>query len=209
MLDRFNLERRDRFLLLVIVGIGLTVRTLHLLALIKTPYPLIPVVWPESDMHMYWSWAQTIVAGDWLGRETYHPYLDWMMNLGSPDAWSRWWGGREIFQEAPLYAYWLAALVALGASPASVLAIQLVVGALQPLLIFALARRLFSARVGLFAAALTAVYGPFVFHEGTLLRLRYIAQLRPNEDATGHWPASLWDWLSSHVRASSSLRERH
>jgi hypothetical protein len=57
-----------------------------------------------------------------------------------------------------------------GRTLADVLLVQLALGALQPLVIYALAKQLFNDRVGLVAAALTACYGPFIFHQGTLLR---------------------------------------
>jgi 4-amino-4-deoxy-L-arabinose transferase-like glycosyltransferase len=122
-------------------------------------------------MYANWQWALRILAGDWLGRDTYHPYFEWMKAIAPLETWYRWWGGKEIFQQAPLYPYWVAGLMALSSRSLSfVILVQLMVGALQPLVMFALARRLFDERVGLVAAALTALYGPFIFYEGVLLR---------------------------------------
>ena len=76
-----------------------------------------------------------------------------------------------ILQQAPLYPYWVAGWFALlGESLKSVLLIQLVIGALDSIVIYWWARRLFDARVGLLAAAMTTLYGPFIFQQGTLLR---------------------------------------
>lgn len=159
------------FPLLAIVSLGLLLRLIHFSAISRTAFPQIPLVFTDSDMFATWEWAQTILVGDWLGRDTYHPYFGWMRTLAPLDTWYRWWGGREIFQQAPLYAYWVAGLRAWsGDSLTGILAVQLVVGSLHPLVTYCLARRLFDVRVGLLAAAMTAFYGPFIFHQGTLLR---------------------------------------
>ena len=164
-------ERAFRRVLAGILGLGLLIRLLHFWALSTTAYFKIPLVFTQSDMYAFWQWAQTILAGDVLGRHTYHPYFEWMKAIAPLETWYRWWGGREIFQQAPFYAYWVAFLSAsFGSSVAAVTFVQLLLGAAQPLVMFALARRLFDARVGLLAAGLTAVYGPFIFHQGTLLR---------------------------------------
>lgn len=165
-----NREKAHR-LLLIILCAGLLIRVSHLWAIAGTPFPRFPVVPTPLDIHSFWEWAETIVAGDWLGRDTYHPSFDWMKEIAPRETWYRWWGGKAIFQQAPLYPYLVAVLLAVSRkSLVFVSAAQLVVGALHPLVMFWLGRRLFDSHVGLVAAALTALYGPFIFHEGTLLR---------------------------------------
>ena len=155
-----------------ILAVAVSVRLLHFHAIADTAFPRFALVFTESDLHAFWSWAQSIVAGDWLGRDTYHPNFAWMREMAPVETWHRWWGGKEIFHQAPLYPYWIAAVLLLtGASePGPVLLVQLVLGALQPLVVFALGRRIAGDRAGLAAAAITALYGPFVFHQGVLLR---------------------------------------
>ena len=34
--------------------------------------------WDQSDMHTYWLQAESLAAGDWLGRRPYYPYHTWM-----------------------------------------------------------------------------------------------------------------------------------
>jgi len=163
---------RTRAWLLGILAVAVLIRAAHLSAIASTAFPKFPLVFDQSDLSTYWEWAQGIRAGDWLGRDPYHPAFRWMMDIAPLETWYRWWGGKAIFQEAPLYAYGVAGLLA--ASAGSLLfvdAVQLAVGALQPLVMFWLGRRFYGDdRVGLVAAALTAVYGPFVFHQGALLR---------------------------------------
>ncbi len=160
-----------RWILLGILGLALLVRLLHFWSIAGTAFPKLPLVYGNSDMYANWQWAQRILAGDWLGRDTYHPYNDWMKEIAPLEVWYRWWGGKEIFQQAPLYPYFVAGLLGLfKGSVTWVMLVQLLIGVLQPLIMYQLATRLFDARAGLAAAGLTALYGPFVFHQGVLLR---------------------------------------
>jgi 4-amino-4-deoxy-L-arabinose transferase-like glycosyltransferase len=157
--------------LAIILVSGLLVRLVHFWSISHTPFTRFPLVIKATDLYANWEWAQTILAGDLLGRETYHPYFDWMRNIAPVEQWYQWWGGKEIFQQAPLYAYWAAGLLAASINSLNfVLFVQLLVGSLQPLIMFLLGRRFFDEFSGLLAAALTAFYGPFVFHQGVLLR---------------------------------------
>jgi hypothetical protein len=183
------------------LGLGLLVRLLHFWWIAGTAFPKITLVFTQSDMYANWEWAQTILAGDWLGRDTYHPYFEWMKRIAPLETWYRWWGGKEIFQQAPLYPYLLAGLLMVsGGSVTWVLLVQLVIGALQPLVVYRLATRLFDARVGLAAATLAALYGPFIFHQGVVLRdwlppllepLALLALLRARDNTRG------WMWAVS------------
>ena len=93
----------------------------------------------------YDRWAQTIAGGDWLGR--------------------------GIFFQAPLYPYFLAGIFALAGH--RLLFVYLAQIALSLVGCWALYRagRLAAApAVGLGAAALHALYGPFVFHDVLVLK---------------------------------------
>ncbi len=161
----------------------------------------------ESDIRTYWSWAQQIRSGDFL--KAYHAYTSYLQEIAPLDTWYRWWGGKEVFRTSPLYPYWAAGL--LGVSDGSVsfvLFVQLMAGAFQPLILFALARRLFDERVGLVAAALTAAYGPFIFYQGVLLRdwlppllepLALLALVRARDSRQGR------DWLIAGVALGVAL----
>jgi 4-amino-4-deoxy-L-arabinose transferase-like glycosyltransferase len=121
--------------------LALALRLLHLQQL-QAHDPFFEL--PSVDERMYHEWALAIHGGDWLGD--------------------------SIFLNGPLYPYLLALLYGLfGPSLAAAKAVQCVLGALSCVLVWALARRLFEARVALLASAMTAVYGMLVFYEGTLI----------------------------------------
>ena len=186
--------------LVAILAAGLLIRLIHFGFISRTAFPEIPLVSDQSDMYAFWQWAQAIRGGDLLGRDTYHPYFGWMKKIGPPEAWYRWWGGKEIYHQAPLYPYLLAGLLLIRNSPAFVLLVQLLLGCLQPLILYSLGRRLFDRGAGLVAAAAAAWYGPLIFYQGTLLRdwlppllepLILAAVLRAKErDRPGAWLAA-------------------
>src|SRR5438552_3845904 len=96
-----------------------------------------------GDARGYDEWAQRIAAGDWIGR--------------------------DVFYQAPLYPYFLASIYWIaGRSPALVRIAQAVIGSCSCVLIAAAARRLFSARAGLVAGLMLAVYAPAIFFDGLL-----------------------------------------
>ncbi|MBI4523754.1 MAG: glycosyltransferase family 39 protein [Deltaproteobacteria bacterium] len=161
----------SRWLLPAVLLLGLVVRLLHFWAISGTAWPMHHLTATEADDYAFFKWAKTIIAGDWLGRDTYHPYFQWMQDIAPLETWYQWWGGKEIFHQAPLYPYLLAGLLSLVRdSVLLVFLTQLLIGALQPFVIYKLAAISFNRRVGLVAALLTALYGPFVFHQATLLR---------------------------------------
>jgi hypothetical protein len=167
---------RARTALALILLAGILVRAAHLVALASSVFPQIQLAIPGADTGAHWDWSREILAGDWLGRNTFHQYTDWMKEIAPLDTWIRWWGGAEIFYREPAYPYFLAiaraalGLFGAGSSLLAVFALQMLLGLLRPLVLFALGRRLLDARAGLVAAAAGALYGPFVFFEGSLLR---------------------------------------
>lgn len=163
------MKTQHRLFLVSILFLGLAFRLLHYSAISHTAFLQFPVFYAASDPHGTWEWARTILAGDWLGRDTWHP--DFRLDLAPRETWYRWWGGKAIFQQSPLYPYFVAGLLAVSDQSLNfVILVQLLIGALQPVVMFWLASRLFDVRVGLVAATFTAVYGAFIFHQGTLLR---------------------------------------
>lgn len=79
--------------------------------------------------------------------------------------------GDRPFYRAPLYLYFLAVFYAVfGPSPFFPKLAQVILGGLNPLLLFWIGRKLFSQRVGLLAAVVGGLYGNFVFYEAILLK---------------------------------------
>lgn len=157
--------------LAAILVVGLLVRAAHFAALASSALPGIQLAIPGADTAAHWQWSGEILAGDWLGRNTFHQVTGWMTELAPIETWYRWWGSEKTFTREPAYPYFLALVrLVAGSSLLGVLGIQLLLGALQPLVLFALGRRVAGERAGLLAALVGAIYGPFVFFEGTLLR---------------------------------------
>ena len=190
-------RRRVVFLLLGIVLAGLVLRLIHFWALRDSAIPF-RHLFVTTDDNVYYQWARTILAGDWLGRATYHPYFDGLRAIAPLETWYRWWGGKEVFQQAPLYPYIFAAMLAVTRHDfPAILLIQLLLGALQPVVMYLLAKRLWNYRVGLIAALITALYGPFVFYQGVFLRdwlapilepLALLAVVKASQqDSPGRW----------------------
>jgi tetratricopeptide (TPR) repeat protein len=99
----------------------------------------------ELDPGLYFEWAQRIAAGDWIGNAP--------------------------FVQSPLYAYLLGMLMkVLGTSIPRLLAVQALVGTGTVLLTYWLGRRLFGHRHGMVAGTALALYGPFLFYEGQIMK---------------------------------------
>jgi 4-amino-4-deoxy-L-arabinose transferase-like glycosyltransferase len=60
-----------------------------------------------SDMHTNLLWANGIREQGWLDPTPYHPWVNWMQPIAPYPQWVKWWGGANIFQQSPLYAYLL------------------------------------------------------------------------------------------------------
>ena len=161
---------RTHALFLTVVTLALGARLFHFLTISETPFLKFPLVSDQSDMYAFWQWSHAILAGDWLGRDTYHPDQEWRKQIAPMETWYHWWGGKAIYHQAPAYPYFLAGLLMVKDSLKWVIAVQLLLGAVQIVILFSLARQLFDERAALLAAAITAWYGPFVFYEGVLLR---------------------------------------
>jgi hypothetical protein len=153
--------------------------------------------WDQSDNRFFLDWADTIAAGDLLGRTPNHPVHEWHVALAkewltnhpedakalkaelAPDAdeaalhlalWNRWYGGPQFHQE-PLYPYLLAGLKTLfGDAYIGGYVFQSLLGLVNGLLIFLLTRRWFGPGAAVIAGVLYAFSGFLMFHEQTILR---------------------------------------
>ncbi len=168
--------KREEAILWAILSAALGVRLAYLYQAVDTP--LFDVLLIDSEF--YDRRARAIVAGDWLGD-------------------------RPFFMN-PFYSYFLAAIYALlGAEYWWVGLVQAALGTGSCYLIYALGRKLWSARIGLLAAGMAAIYQPYVFYDGALLTAAPItflnlAALYCLAHAQGVWGAGLLLGLSATAR---------
>ncbi|HXH27459.1 MAG TPA: glycosyltransferase family 39 protein, partial [Candidatus Polarisedimenticolia bacterium] len=104
------------------------------------------LVTPEDlDPAFYYNWGKEIAAGHWLGTAP--------------------------FVQSPLYAYLLGLLMKLlGTQVPRLLVVQALVGCGTVLLTYLAARRMLGPGHGLAAGLLLALYGPFIFYEGMVMK---------------------------------------
>ena len=91
-------------------GAGLIVGFLYLTHFVYCQHSVLPyfdAAFTDSDMHANLQWAESIRAQGWLNPNPFHPYNSWMRNIAPPAEWVQWWGGEQVFQQSPLYAYLL------------------------------------------------------------------------------------------------------
>jgi hypothetical protein len=158
-------------LLGAVLALAIAVRLVNVWIASRSPLAEYQLVWQEGDMATSWTWSGKILAGDVLGRDTPHQYTAWMRDWAPLETWGRWWGGRTIFHQGPLYAYALAGMrLVAGDRFVGVALCQAALGVVNVALVFLLAARLFGGAVPAIAAAGAAVYGPFLFHETVVLR---------------------------------------
>jgi tetratricopeptide (TPR) repeat protein len=99
----------------------------------------------DLDPGFYYRWGQEIASGNWLGKEP--------------------------FVQSPLYAYLLGILMKIvGTGVGPILVVQSLIGTGTVLLTYLAGRRLFGHGHGVAAAVLIALYGPFIFEEGMVMK---------------------------------------
>jgi 4-amino-4-deoxy-L-arabinose transferase-like glycosyltransferase len=157
--------------LAVVLLLALAFRLANLGALARHPLAEYQVSWAGSDMAVNVRWADGIRGGDFLCRDTVHPFYPFHESMAPRATWERWWGGARVFQQAPLYAYVLAGLRSLGDGGFWAVGLgQLAFGLASVALVFLIAARAFGAGIATVAGIGAAVYGPLVFHEAVWLR---------------------------------------
>jgi tetratricopeptide (TPR) repeat protein len=123
----------------VIAGVALVVRLVHVYQIHNAPFFSVLM----GDSRGYDEWARQLAAGDWIGH--------------------------DVFYQAPLYPYFLGVLYTIGGhSLVLVRAAQALVGTSSCVLLGLAARRLFSARTGLVAGLMLAVYAPAIFFDALI-----------------------------------------
>jgi len=128
---------------LLIVGIFLlafVIRLIYLNQIKLNPY----FDTPQLDALWHHNQAKEIAGGDWIGK--------------------------EVFFRAPLYPYLLGTLYALfGENFYLSRLIQILIGSLNCVLIFLLAKKLFNRKIGIIASVIACFYAPFIYFDAELL----------------------------------------
>ena len=121
-----NLSRTGKIVLALILVGTLGLRCLHLYDRLQSPlaHPEELTSMSSTDIAAFATWAKQIAAGDVLCRDTYHPYMDWMTQIAPLTTFERWWGGKEIYHQSPLYPYLLAVSYWLSGSSVPLLLLQ-------------------------------------------------------------------------------------
>ncbi len=89
-------------------------------------------------------------------------YHDWALRIAGGD-----WLGSEVFYQAPLYPYFLAAIYSLfGEDAFNARMVQALIGSFACVFLALAGRRFFSPAAGVAAGAILALYAPAVFFDG-------------------------------------------
>ncbi len=125
----------------IVLLLALLLRLLYVLQVHGTS-----LVFPEElDPALYYDWARKISGGDFLGRAP--------------------------FVQSPLYAYLLGIfMMVFGTGVGRILVAQSILGCGTVLLTYLAGRRLFDHWRGILAALMVALYGPFIFYEGMVMK---------------------------------------
>jgi 4-amino-4-deoxy-L-arabinose transferase-like glycosyltransferase len=131
---------KERLFLLGVFLLAFILRLIYLLQVKSNPHFFSPTMDPlYHDV-----WAQNIADGNWIG-------------------------GRVFFR-APFYAYFLAVVYKVfGHDYIIPRLIQHIIGSFSCVLVYLVAKRLFSRRVAIVASLLAATYGMFFYFESELL----------------------------------------
>jgi tetratricopeptide (TPR) repeat protein len=137
----YQIDKKEAFSILIIFIIALLFRALYFNDYKNTVvYPLLPY----SDGYFYFLWGKDIASLDILGS--------------------------QIFMKWPLYAYLLGLFFRISNNSVfSVYALQFLLGAVNCILVYFIAKTVFNKIAAFIAALLSAFYGLFIFYDGLLI----------------------------------------
>lgn len=161
--------RRFWRILAAIVVVAAAARLVHVASIQGTALWHFCETWVTSDMHQNLRWADRLAAGGWLDREGFRPAFPWQEQVAPLEVWNRWLEPGTYYQP-PLYNYLLALIIRATGSPDFFRVLQALLGALNAGLVGVLGWRVASSPVGLLAAAMAALYAPWILYDAELLR---------------------------------------
>ncbi|MBP9727887.1 MAG: tetratricopeptide repeat protein [Candidatus Moranbacteria bacterium] len=131
--------------------LALFVRLVYAFFVLRDPLLTIPL----HDAKYYFFWAQDILQHGWLGE--------------------------KIFFTEPFYAYFLALFLKFfgGAGTTILLLFQWLSGSLVSVGLYLVTKKLFNRQAGIITGVLSALYAPFIFYEGLLLKTGLEVALLP------------------------------
>lgn len=137
----YRINKRDILAIFIILILALTVRAIYFKDYTNTDaYPILPY----SDSYSYFLWAKDIASGDILGS--------------------------SAFMKWPLYAYFLGFLFKVfGSNVTLVYALQFMLGAVNCVLVYFIAKTIFDRRVAFLAALFCVWYAVFIFYDSLLI----------------------------------------
>lgn len=137
----YQINKRDTLTIFIILVLALLVRVMYFKDYKNTEaYPILPY----SDGYSYFLWAKDISSGD---------------------IW-----GSSAFMKWPLYAYFLGFLFKIfGSSVTLVYALQFVLGAINCVLVYFIAKVIFNEKIATLAALFCVWYAVFIFYDSLLI----------------------------------------
>jgi tetratricopeptide (TPR) repeat protein len=141
-------DRRERWVVLGLLGLGLLLRLITLAQAAGAPYFDDPIL----DSFVYDLWGQKIARGQWTG---------------GPGLYE---GATRVFFQDPLYAYFLGVLYLPGRSMVFVRLVQIAIGLCSCILVYAIGRRLVGRAAATLALAVVVTYKPFLFYDNLILK---------------------------------------
>jgi tetratricopeptide (TPR) repeat protein len=132
-------------------ALALLVRSVYAFFVLRDPLLTVPL----HDAKYYLLWAQDILEHGWLGD--------------------------TVFFTEPLYAYLLAFILKFfgQGGTTALLILQWLAGALVTVGLYLVTKKMFGKQAGLITGVLAALFGPFIFYEGLLLKTSLEVALLP------------------------------
>ena len=161
-------EHDHRFRPFALAGLAVVLLySIHLYFCQRSTLQYMDFFFEYSDMVANLLWAIGIREQGWLNPVPYHALNDWMQSIAPYSQWVKWWGGEQIFQQSPLYAYLLSLFV-------HKYFLMRIVQALMSIgtcaFIGLLSARIAGRAVGWFAFWMAALYAPFYAYSWPYLR---------------------------------------
>jgi hypothetical protein len=156
----------------IVAAVALSIfYSIHFVYCFNSALPEFTHEFVNSDMNANYLWAKGIHEQGWLNPKPYHPYNDWMQEIAPFEKWCEWWGSPAIYQQSPLFAYFLAGYLFASSNLLFFHFIQCLLGAVLCVLIAGIAAQIFrDKRITCLTVVIAGLYAPFYAYSFPLLR---------------------------------------